>query len=125
MKHHVTHFFAGLALQVRIGFHEHEKAAAQRVLIDLEYDVDEPASAVDGLDGRVDYDTVRHEVERIALSRHFNLQETLCREILAHLLARPQISRARVATRKPDAYPNVDAVGVIVEARKPTSERNS
>ncbi len=121
----VTQFFSGLSLQVSIGIHEHEKAAPQRVLIDLEYDISEAPGAADQLAGRINYDEIREEVERIARSRHFNLQETLCGEILTSLLARPPITRARVSIRKPDAYPDVEAVGVTMEQRKSAAERNT
>jgi dihydroneopterin aldolase len=33
-------------------------------------------------------------------------------------MARPQVIRAKVSVDKPDIYPDVDAVGVSLEARK-------
>ena len=114
----VTHFFTGLSLQVRIGIHADERAGPQRILIDLEYDVRHAGDHEDELAAVMDYDAVRREVERIAGDRHFNLQETLCREILASLMAREPVLRARVSTRKPDIYPDCEAVGVILEKRK-------
>jgi dihydroneopterin aldolase len=113
----VTHFFRGLSVQTSIGIHAFEKAAPQRMLIDIEYDCREPTGA-DEIAAVLDYDGVREEVAAIARRGHFNLQETLCREILASLIARPQVIRARVSTRKPDVYPDVEAVGVILEERK-------
>jgi dihydroneopterin aldolase len=117
MAETVTYFFTGLSVQTRIGIHPPELAAPQRVLIDLEYELRQPEHG-DELADVLDYDGVRDEVERIARSRHFNLQETLCREILASLLSRPPVVRAKVSTRKPDIYPDCDAVGVIMEKRK-------
>ncbi|MDQ3561269.1 MAG: dihydroneopterin aldolase [Pseudomonadota bacterium] len=125
MSEFVTHFFTGLLLQVRIGIHDSEKAGPQRILIDLEYDLLEPPGGADELEGRLNYDEVRDEVERIALSRHFNLQETLCREIMASLLACGPVARAKVSTRKPDVYKDCAAVGVILEQRKPGTEHTS
>jgi dihydroneopterin aldolase len=116
----VTTFFRGLSLQVRIGLYEAERAAPQRLLIDLEYD-SRDADSGGGSDAVADflnYDAVRDEVAAIATARHFNLQETLCRELLASLLAHPEILRAKVEVRKPDIYPDVDAVGVSMEARR-------
>ncbi len=125
MSEFVTHFFRGLSLQVRIGIHDAERAGPQRILIDLEYDLLEPAERSDDIEGRLNYDEVRDEVARIALSRHFNLQETLCREIMASLLARGPVARAKVSTRKPDVYKDCAAVGVILEQRKPGTEHTS
>ena len=114
----VTYFFRGLSLQASIGFLAAEKAAAQTVMIDLEYDCEDAADPADEIGAVLNYDDVREEVATIAQRRHFNLQEALCREILASLLARPQVIRAKVSINKPDIYPDVDAVGVTIEARK-------
>ena len=121
MSDFATYFFRGLSVQASIGIHAVEKAGPQRILVDLEYDVAEPASEADEIAEVLDYDTVREEVARIARDRHFNLQETLCREIMASLIARPPVVRAKVSTRKPDIYPDCEAVGVILERRKVSS----
>lgn len=114
----VTYFFRGLSLQVSIGVLAAEKAAPQRILIDFEYDCREGSAPSDQIASVLDYDNVRREVAAIAQKGHFNLQETLCREILASLLAHPQVIRAKVEVRKPDIYADVDAVGVRMEAGK-------
>ena len=114
----VTHFFRGLSLQVSIGIHSVERAGPQRILIDLEYDVAQGRIHADDIAEVLDYDDVRDEVARIARDRHFNLQETLCREILDSLIARASVIRAKVSTRKPDIYPDCEAVGVVLEQRK-------
>lgn len=62
----------------------------------------------------VNCDSMGDEVAATAGKRHFK-QETLCREILAGLIARSQV-RAKVSMRKPDT--SSDAVGVDMEARK-------
>ena len=98
----VTYFFRGLSLQASIGFLAAEKAAPQTVMIDLEYDCVDAADPADEIGSVLNYDDVRKEVAAIAQRRHFNLQETLCREILAILLARPHVIRAKVSVNKPD-----------------------
>ena len=114
----LTYFFRGLSLNVSIGLHASERAAPQRVLIDIDYDVEDDSGGADSLNGHLDYDAVRRDVERIAGRGHFNLQETLCRAILGALMAREAIIRARVSTRKPDIYENCEAAGVSMEARR-------
>ena len=114
----VTYFFRGLSLQVSIGFLAKEKAAPQTVMIDLEYDCPDTSSPTDEIGSVLNYDSVRQEVAAIVKNRHFNLQETLCREILQSLLARAEVVRAKVSVNKPDIYADVDAVGVSMEARK-------
>jgi dihydroneopterin aldolase len=114
----VTYFFRGLSAEASIGFLAAEKAAPQTVMIDLEYDCPEPLETADEISVVLNYDEVQREVAAIARKRHFNLQETLCREILASLIARPEVVRAKVSVSKPDIYPDVDAVGVTMEANK-------
>ena len=43
-----------------------------------------------------------------------SLQETLVDDVLALMLAHPNVRAARVSTEKPDVYPDCDAVGVEV-----------
>ena len=59
-------------------------------------------------------------VTRIIERGHIGLQETLCDAVLDALLAHPQVSAARVSTRKPDVYDDCDSVGVETFRRKPT-----
>jgi 7,8-dihydroneopterin aldolase/epimerase/oxygenase len=121
----VTYFFRGLSLQVSIGFLAKELAAPQAVMIDLEYDCPDTPNPTDEIGTVLNYDSVRQEVAAIVKNRHFNLQETLCREVLQSLLARPEVVRAKVSINKPDIYPDVDAVGVSMEAKKPERNRST
>jgi dihydroneopterin aldolase len=45
---------------------------------------------------------------------HIHLQETLCDDVAAALLAHPNVRAVAVSTEKPDVYPDCDAVGVEV-----------
>jgi 7,8-dihydroneopterin aldolase/epimerase/oxygenase len=46
------------------------------------------------------------------------LQETLCDDLLAAMLAHPHVKAARVSTAKPDVYADCAAVGCEVFAIK-------
>jgi hypothetical protein len=52
---------------------------------------------------------------------HVHLQETLCDDVLALMLAHPNVRAARVSTEKPDVYPDCEAVGVEVFGLKEAS----
>jgi dihydroneopterin aldolase len=99
-------FLEGFEIDVSIGIHDFERNGPQRLAIGIEIAM------------TFDYDWVRDEVHRLAKGRHFNLQETLAQEILAVLSQRSEIVRAVVETAKPDVYPDVDAVGCRIEARR-------
>lgn len=90
-----------------IGFYEHERAAPQRVLIDAELVLvgeDEPTN--DDVASTLNYDLIHDTVKAIAESRHFDLQETLARQLFDALFALPGVTQLRVRTAKPDAYPD-------------------
>ena len=91
----------------RIGIYDHERATPQRVLIDAELllsPVSEPMS--DDIDDSLNYDVIRETIVKIVASRHFDLQETLARELFDALRMLDGVIGLRVLTAKPDAYPD-------------------
>ena len=67
----------------------------------------------------VDYDFIRRSVSERVQRGHIHLQETLCDDVLALMLAHPRVKAARVSTEKPDVYPDCEAVGCEVFGLKP------
>jgi dihydroneopterin aldolase len=96
-----------------IGFHDFEVGAPQRLFITVEVWLDESsfASSDEAADAW-DYDFLRSEVGILATARRYNLQETLARAIYDFVAARRGVTGVRVATRKPDVYPDCAGVGV-------------
>ena len=114
-------FLRGLTVQAHIGVHDFEQNVTQRLVIDVDLYVSFEGSAPkdDRIDEVVDYDFVRAVVHARIAQGHINLQETLCDDILNHLLEHTGVMAARVSTRKPDVYPDCEAVGVEVFRAKP------
>ena len=106
---------------VRIGVHAHERQAAQRVWFDVDLCVklDHAPAAEDHLSQTVDYDFIRDVVAREVGTRHHELQESLCDAIAHALLRKTEVHAVRVATRKPDVYPDSASVGVERVCLKP------
>jgi dihydroneopterin aldolase len=101
------------ALDLDIGFHDFEIGIPQRLLITVEVWVDEAAfAAADEQASAWDYDFLRTEIGRLVVGRRFNLQETVVREIYDLVAARRGVTALRVASRKPDIYPDCAGVGV-------------
>ena len=69
----------------------------------------------------VDYDFIRRSILERLSRGHIHLQETLCDDVLALMLAHPKVRAARVSSEKPDVYPDCDAVGCEVFAVKESS----
>lgn len=109
-------FLRDYEVRINIGVHDFEKRAEQRVLINVDLYVPLALSTpkADQLDEVVDYDFIRRSVLARVARGHIHLQETLADDVLALMLAHPQVRAAVVSTAKPDVYPDCDAVGVEV-----------
>lgn len=109
-------FLRNYEVNINIGVHEFEKKGEQRVLINVELFVPLALSTphADELHEVLDYDFMRRSIAQRVSQGHIHLQETLCDDVLALMLAHPQVRAARVSTEKPDVYPDCDAVGVEV-----------
>lgn len=115
-------FLRGLELQARLGVHAHEKAAPQRIRLGVELlvgDESAPASVgPDALHRVVDYQRLVELAREEVAAGHVLLVETLAERIAAAALDDPRVERVRVTVEKPDAFADVDSVGVVVERRR-------
>ncbi len=109
-------FLRNHVVPVRIGAHDFEKTQAQRVVFNVElfvpYELSTPQS--DDLAEVVDYDFVRELIAARIHQGHVELQETLCDDLAAQMLAHPRVQAVRLSSNKPDVYPDCEAVGVEV-----------
>ena len=104
-----------LEVQTDIGFHEFEVGTPQRLSVTVEIWLDDTTAPADDDPQRAwNYDFLRTEVEEIASSRRFNLQETLAHEVFERLAAFRGVRALRVRTSKPDVYPDAHGVGVEI-----------
>jgi dihydroneopterin aldolase len=113
-------FLRDYEVRMNIGVHDFEKQGEQRVLINVDLYVPLALSTPqhDELDEVVDYDFIRRSIVARIARGHVQLQETLCDDVLALMMAHPKVRAARVSTEKPDVYPDCDAVGCEVFAMK-------
>lgn len=109
-------FLRNYELLVRIGAHEFEKNAAQRVVfnVDLYVALADSSPQSDQLGEVLDYDFVRHLIAQRVERGHVELQETLCDDLAHQLLQHPKVRAVRLSTCKPDIYPDCAGVGVEV-----------
>lgn len=102
-----------LEVSADIGFHDFEIGVRQRLLVTVEVWLDDvPQAGCDDPESAWNYDFVREQVEKLAKARRYNLQETLAHDIYEHVAALRGVRALRVATVKPDTYPNARGVGV-------------
>jgi 7,8-dihydroneopterin aldolase/epimerase/oxygenase len=109
-------FLRNYEVRINIGVHDFEKQGEQRVVINVELFVPLAFSTPteDKLREVVDYDFMRSTIAKRVDRGHIHLQETLCDDVAAALLAHPNVRAVVVSTEKPDVYPDCDAVGVEV-----------
>ena len=113
-------FLRDYSVHIDIGVHAFEKTGEQRVLINVDLYIPLALSTpkADELDEVVDYDFIRRSIAGRVEQGHIHLQETLCDDVLALMLAHPKVRAARVSTEKPDVYPDCESVGCEVFGMK-------
>lgn len=113
-------FLRDYEVWINIGVHDFEKKGEQRVKINVDLYVPLALSTpqTDKLDEVLDYDFIRRTITERVKRGHIHLQETLADDVLKLMLAHPNVRAARVATEKPDVYPDCDAVGCEVFGMK-------
>ena len=118
-------FLRDYEIFINIGIHDFEKKGEQRVLVnvDLYIPLAQSTPQRDRLEEVVDYDFIRRSIAERVSHGHVHLQETLCDDVVAAMLAHPKVWAARVSTEKPDVYPDCHSVGVEVFRLKPAAER--
>ena len=113
----------GLFCHARVGVTDEERRVRQRILIDLDLDVDlGPAGKSDRVEETVDYAAVAQESRRLAESKPFRLAEAVAEEVAAKLLQRFDLLQVRVKVRK-FSVPGVESVGVEIIRQRRQGER--
>jgi dihydroneopterin aldolase len=109
-------FLRNYEVWINIGVHDFEKRGEQRVLINVDLYIPLAVSTPkdDDLAEVLDYDFMRRTIGQRVKQGHVHLQETLCDDVLALMLAHPLVRAAKVSTEKPDVYPDCDSVGCEV-----------
>lgn len=107
-------FIRGLKLSCRIGAYDSERTKPQPVLVDCDLWVRLSAStsARDDLSDVLNYDLAVAAIRQSASGEHIDLQETLVDRMTKTLAHLPGVELVRVATAKPQAYEDADAVGI-------------
>lgn len=109
-------FLRNYEVYINIGVHDFEKRAEQLVIInvDLFVPLAESTPVADKLAEVVDYEFIRETIARRVSQGHIHLQETLCDDVAAAMLAHPKVRAVRVSSEKPNVYPDCESVGVEV-----------
>ncbi len=107
-----------LELDLRIGVHDHEKRAPQRLFVSVEAELDESGDEDDELDRTLDYDLLCDFIRSLARKPHVELQETVARLVVDFTLKFEIVRSVTVETKKPDVFDDCEYVGVRFQATR-------
>ncbi|MCC6216686.1 MAG: dihydroneopterin aldolase [Polyangiaceae bacterium] len=109
----------GLELACVVGVHPAERRVEQRVVLDLELELDtRPAARSGRIALTADYDVVARQAEALLRFRRYVLVETACDELAAVLLAaHAPLARVGVTLHKPSALPGRARAASVVTWR--------
>jgi dihydroneopterin aldolase len=109
----------GLLVSASIGVHDFERENRQNILIDIELNMANPERPKrDDISEVLDYRFLHSAVQNLLGNRHYELQETLTHDIADICLARPEVTRVSIHTRKPDIYKDVESIGYNLTVEK-------
>ena len=119
-------FLRDMVLQARIGVYPHEQTAPQRIRINVDLAVHDPAApgqshaAVgrDDLSRVVDYSRLADDVRAVVGAGHVQLVETLAERIAEIGLQDPRARLVRVRVEKLDVFADAASAGVEIERRR-------
>lgn len=110
-----------LMLSAKIGLHQHERIAQQRIRVNLDLAIADLGVIDDDYDKVVCYGELVTGVRHVVGAGHVNLVETLAERIAAMCLADRRVLSARVRVEKLDVFPEASSVGVEIERHRPAS----
>ncbi len=111
-------FIRDLVLTCKIGIHQHERLAQQRVRINLEVTCLEHPAINDDVDNIVCYAEIMTGIRHVVSDQHINLVETLADRIAAMCLEDRRVTAAKVRVEKLDVFKEAESVGVEIERQR-------
>ena len=101
----------GLETKASIGIYDHERVAPQRIIIDAELCLCATTEPLDDkIESALNYDIIRETILNIVSAQHYDLQETLVRELFDALQSLDGVRSLRVRSSKPDAYNDCEMI---------------
>ncbi len=108
-------FIKDLVLEMSVGIYDHERAQAQRVIVNITLDVESNfGKASLSIDDVVSYEAVANDVRALSAARHYDLLEEFAEHVAAVCLCSPLAQRVLLRIEKPDIIPDTDSVGVEI-----------
>jgi 7,8-dihydroneopterin aldolase/epimerase/oxygenase len=105
-----------LKVMTFIGVHPWEKTIQQALYLSVRLSYDETqAATTDCLEYALDYSEVAQIMKTLCETSQYQLLETLAHAIIDVLFLNPKIHHIWLKISKPEAVPELDDIGVIIE----------
>ena len=112
-------FIRDLRVDMLIGVYDHEKTAAQPVVLNIEAEFTAPQNwRGDSFDNAVCYDTIAQAVRKIAASGHVNLVETFAEYIADFCLQDKRVTAVTVRVEKTGVFSDARSAGVEIRRQR-------
>ena len=109
-------YIQGLRIYTIIGIHDWERTRPQPVVLDLEMGTDiRPAAQTEDITRALDYDAVSKRLIAFVKGSQYQLLETLAEQLAQLLLTEFAVPWLRLRLSKPDAVPEAQDVGLVIE----------
>lgn len=108
-------FIDDMQVDAWVGIYPREKAARQRLQIDLTFGVPDAAAANDDIGDTIDYAEVIARIRAELAQKRFNLLETLGEHIVAMLFDEFGAPWVKISIAKAGIMKDVKRVGVFIE----------
>lgn len=117
-----TIFIQGLQTNAIIGIYDWEREEPQPLVFDIEMQTDLiKAAKSDDIADTVDYAEVSEDVTNYVEASRVELLETLAEQLCTMIFEKQQaVSEIRLAISKPQAVPNAETVGLIINRQRTT-----
>lgn len=117
-------FIENLHIQAVLGVYEWERQTPQEVIVSVSVYTDTRRSArLDDIAGCVNYAELADEIRALAQQARRYTVEALAEDIARLCLRRPEVRKATVCVRKPQAIPGAESAGVEIERHHPRTAK--
>ena len=110
----------GFCCAATIGVSDEERAAPQRLSIDIELELSPDPPSHDDIGEVLNYGKVVRILRHYCIASEYRLLETLADAIASAVFSFDRVERSRIRVVKLDRYPDVESIGIEIERKKLT-----
>ena len=111
-------YVSDLVLPVRIGVHDHERGAPQKVRFDVSVEVRPDSMLLEGKGDYFSYEIIMDAIAKATSAGHVNLAETLAVRIADTILQDSRAERVTIKVEKLEVVPGILGIELIFDRQE-------